>query len=80
MVLPSGITLGDQWFTAPVEMPEGLYFAGYSEKDANPDVGRSAIVETIGLGGFAMAAAPAVARIHRRGHALVSGKFHPGDG
>jgi hypothetical protein len=52
---------GDQWFTAPVEMPEGLYFPGYSEKDANPDMGDSAIVETVGLGGFAMAASPAVA-------------------
>ena len=51
---------GDRWFTAPVEMPVGLYFPGYSEKDANPDMGDSAIVETIGLGGFAMAAAPAV--------------------
>lgn len=52
---------GDQWFVAPVEMPEGLYFPGYSEEDANPDMGDSAILETIGLGGFAMAAAPAVA-------------------
>jgi len=52
---------GDQWFTAPVEMPQGLYFPGYSEKDANPDMGDSAIMETIGLGAFAMAAAPAVA-------------------
>ncbi len=52
---------GDRWFTAPVEMPEGLYFPGYSEKDANPDMGDSAIVETVGLGGFAMAASPAVA-------------------
>ena len=51
---------GDQWFTAPVEMPQGLYFPGYSEKDANPDMGDSAIMETIGLGAFAMAAAPAV--------------------
>lgn len=51
---------GEQWFTAPVEMPRGLYFPGFSEKDANPDMGDSAIVETIGLGGFAMAAAPAV--------------------
>jgi hypothetical protein len=51
---------GDQWFTAPVEMPQGLYFPGFSEADANPDMGDSAIVETIGLGGFAMAAAPAV--------------------
>lgn len=52
---------GDQWFTAPVEMPRGLYFPGYSEADANPDIGDSAIVETVGLGGFAMAASPAVA-------------------
>ena len=34
---------GDQWFTAPVEMPRGLYFPGYSEKDANPDMGDSTI-------------------------------------
>ncbi|MBM3488822.1 MAG: DUF1116 domain-containing protein, partial [Alphaproteobacteria bacterium] len=52
---------GDDWFTAPVEMPRGLYFPGFGERDANPDMGDSAIVETIGLGGFAMAAAPAVA-------------------
>jgi hypothetical protein len=50
----------DQWFTAPVEMPQGLYFPGYSEQDANPDMGDSAIMETMGLGAFAMAAAPAV--------------------
>jgi hypothetical protein len=53
--------LGDQWFTAPVEMPQGLYFPGYSAADANPDIGDSAILETVGLGAFAMAAAPAVA-------------------
>jgi hypothetical protein len=53
--------LGDRWFTAPVEMPQGLYFPGYSAADANPDIGDSAIVEAIGLGAFAMAAAPAVA-------------------
>jgi len=52
---------GDDWFTAPVEVPTGMYFPGYSERDANPDMGDSAIVETIGLGGFAMATAPAVA-------------------
>lgn len=52
---------GDAWFTAPVEMPRGLYFPGFGERDANPDMGDSAIVETIGLGGFAMAASPAVA-------------------
>jgi hypothetical protein len=53
--------LGEAWFTAPVEMPQGLYFPGYSAADANPDIGDSAILETIGLGAFAMAAAPAVA-------------------
>ena len=52
---------GDQWFTAPVEMPEGLYFPGFTQADSNPDMGDSTIVETIGLGGFAMAASPAVA-------------------
>lgn len=51
---------GDKWFTAPVEMPRGLYFPGFDEEDANPDMGDSTIIETMGLGGFAMAAAPAV--------------------
>jgi hypothetical protein len=53
--------LSDRWFTAPVEMPQGLYFPGFSAADANPDIGDSAILEAIGLGAFAMAAAPAVA-------------------
>jgi hypothetical protein len=53
--------LGERWFTAAVEMPQGLYFPGYSAADANPDIGDSAILEAIGLGAFAMAAAPAVA-------------------
>ncbi len=53
--------LGDRWLTAPVNTPRGLYFAGYGPEDANPDIGDSAIVETIGLGGLAMAASPAVA-------------------
>ncbi len=52
---------GDRWYVAPVEQPRGLYFPGYTAADANPDIGDSAIVETIGLGGFAMAASPAVA-------------------
>ncbi|HEY3191110.1 MAG TPA: DUF1116 domain-containing protein [Solirubrobacteraceae bacterium] len=54
--------LGDRWFTAPVLTPVGLYFPGFGPDDANPDMGDSAIVETIGLGGGAMAASPAVAR------------------
>jgi hypothetical protein len=52
---------GEAWFCAPVETPRGMYFPGYSEKDAGPDMGDSAIMETVGLGAFAMAAAPAVA-------------------
>ena len=67
--------LGDRWLTAPVEMPEGLYFAGYSEKDANPDMGDSAIVETVGLGGFAMAASPAVAGFIGAGAPSSAGNF-----
>ncbi len=54
--------LGDRWLTAPVNTPEGLYFPGFGPADANPDMGDSAIVETVGLGGVAMAASPAVAR------------------
>ncbi len=53
--------LGERWFTAPVQMPKGLYFPGFSAQDANPDIGDSAIVEALGLGAFAMAASPAVA-------------------
>mgnify|MGYP000887229206 CR=1 FL=1 len=54
--------LGEEWFEAPVLMPKGLYFPGYSEEDANPDMGDSAIVEALGIGGFTMGAAPAVVR------------------
>ena len=53
---------GPRWFTAPVETPRGLFFPGFGPADANPDLGDSAIVETIGLGAMAMAASPAVAR------------------
>jgi hypothetical protein len=52
--------LGEQWFTGPSQTPRGLYFAGHSADDASPDMGDSAITETAGLGGFAMAAAPAI--------------------
>jgi hypothetical protein len=54
--------LGEQWFEAPVNQPVGLYFPGYTEADANPDMGDSTIVETFGIGGFAMGSAPAVVR------------------
>ena len=54
--------MGDEWFTAPVNTPQGLYFTGFSGEDANPDIGDSAITETFGVGGMAMIAAPAVTR------------------
>jgi hypothetical protein len=53
---------GDTWFTGPAGVPEGLFLGGYGPADANPDIGDSAITETAGLGGFAMAAAPAIVR------------------
>ncbi len=51
---------GDRWFTAPAPMVDGLYLPGFSAEDAAPDIGDSAITETTGYGGFAMAAAPAI--------------------
>ena len=53
---------GDTWFTAPANTPEGLFLGAYGPDDANPDIGDSAITETAGIGGFAMAAAPAIVR------------------
>jgi len=52
--------LGERWFTAPATVPVGLYFPGFSSEDANADIGDSTITETAGIGGFAMAAAPAI--------------------
>ncbi|WP_313233706.1 DUF1116 domain-containing protein [Tissierella praeacuta] len=54
--------LGDQWFTAPVNTPQGLLFSGYSEEEISPDMGDSAITESFGLGAMAMIAAPGVTR------------------
>jgi hypothetical protein len=53
---------GDRWFTAPAGVPDGLYLGDYGPDDANPDIGDSAITETAGTGGFALAAAPAIVR------------------
>lgn len=50
----------DQWFTYASNYIEGLYFPGFSREDANPDIGDSAITETMGIGGFAMGGAPAI--------------------
>jgi len=51
-----------RWFVAPAGMVQGLYLPGFSAADANPDIGDSTVTETAGFGGFAMAAAPAIAR------------------
>ena len=53
---------GDTWFEAPANPVDGLYFPGYSVADAAADLGDSAITETAGVGGFAMAAAPAIVK------------------
>ena len=52
--------LGERWFTAPVPTPKGLYFPGFSEEDSSGDIGDSTITESAGIGGFAMATAPAI--------------------
>jgi Protein of unknown function (DUF1116) len=54
--------LGEAWFTGPAQVPQGLYLGAYGPGDANPDIGDSAIAETMGLGGFVMASAPAIVR------------------
>ena len=54
--------LKGKWFTGKVEVPVGLFFTGFSQKDAAGDFGDSAIMETLGLGGLASAAAPSVTR------------------
>ena len=53
---------GDEWFTGPAQIADGLYLGDYGPDDANPDIGDSAITETAGIGGFAMATAPAIVR------------------
>jgi hypothetical protein len=55
--------LGERWFTGPASVVAGSYFPGFSAADANRDVGDSAIMESYGLGGMAMAGSPAVTRL-----------------
>lgn len=50
----------NQWFTAPANYVQGLLFPGYTPDDAAPDIGDSSITETVGIGGFALAGAPAI--------------------
>jgi hypothetical protein len=54
--------LGHRWLVAPVSpMDEAVYYTGYSVADAAGDIGDSAIIETCGLGGMAIASAPTIA-------------------
>ena len=54
--------LGNKWFIAPSPLlKDALYNPGYGFNDGAPDIGDSSIIETMGLGGFAIAAAPAMA-------------------
>lgn len=54
--------LKERWFCGPAGIIKGLLFPGFTEDDCNPDIGDSAITETCGLGGFSMAAAPAIVK------------------
>ncbi|MBO9521538.1 MAG: DUF1116 domain-containing protein [Nocardioidaceae bacterium] len=51
---------GNTWFTGPAQKVVGPMLAGYKPEDSGLDIGDSAITETYGVGGFAMAAAPAI--------------------
>ena len=53
---------GSKWWTAPLPVVHGNYFDPYGAADAGPVIGDSEIAETMGMGAFAMAAAPALAR------------------
>jgi hypothetical protein len=53
---------GDAWFQAPANPVNGLFFPGYGVEDAAADLGDSAITETAGVGGFAMASSPAIVK------------------
>lgn len=52
--------LGDAWFKGPHASVEAKLFEGHTEDEITWMGGESIITETIGLGGFAQAAAPAL--------------------
>lgn len=67
--------LGDKWFTAPSPKVDGVYFPGFGPEDASLDMGDSAITETLGLGGLAMAAAPSILQISGSMDAVDQGEI-----
>lgn len=50
----------NKWFIGPSEIVTGLYLPGFTEVDANKDIGDSCIIETMGIGGFCMGTAPSI--------------------
>ena len=52
--------LGERWFTAPAEVPEGVFLEGFDATDAGPGCGDSLLVECAGLGASVLPAAPAL--------------------
>ncbi|MBV9424020.1 MAG: DUF1116 domain-containing protein [Solirubrobacterales bacterium] len=52
--------LGDRWFTAPAQVPEGVLMEGFGPADAGPGCGDSLLVECAGLGASVLPAAPAL--------------------
>jgi hypothetical protein len=52
--------LGDTWFKGPHASVEAKLFDGHTEEEITWMGGESVITETIGLGGFAQASAPAL--------------------
>jgi hypothetical protein len=52
----------DEWLiTESPPVGNAMYYSGYGPESAAPDIGDSAVLELIGLGGSAAAASPAVA-------------------
>ena len=52
--------LPGRWFAAPAEVPEGVFFPGFSAANAGRGCGDSLLIECYGLGGTLLAAAPAL--------------------
>jgi hypothetical protein len=54
--------LGENYIVGPVSsMDNAVYYTGFTVEDAAGDIGDSAITETCGLGGMAIASAPSLA-------------------
>ena len=68
---------GDEWFTGPALYPDGLFLPGFGPDDANPDIGDSAIAETMGIGGMVMATAPGDRAVRGRIGPRRAGRHHP---